>query len=215
MAKPGPARRPALQVVREGNPGKRRQDELEGGVRLKPSAPEEPRWQDTWPPVRVPTKGQLEERFSWDYVEGSLVHIEDDDKRARLTAVRRAWMITNELDVKTRERKVNQRCRDVARGEWRQIVPVLDAQGLLATVDRVALVDHCIVVAHLDQANRDIAARGMWVQGERGAVKNPSLTAANQLRQQLKFYLGEFGLTPVARDGLNPGATHDEDDPFD
>jgi P27 family predicted phage terminase small subunit len=46
-----PARRPALQLLREGNPGHRSQERLEGGLRLKPSAPPEPSWAEVFPAV--------------------------------------------------------------------------------------------------------------------------------------------------------------------
>lgn len=216
MAKPGPARRPNLQVVREGNPGKRPAEELESGVQLKPQAPDEPRWLDWWPPVRVPTKTKLQDRWPVEMVEGKFTHIEDDGKRRALAEARQEWMIHNEISQHERARKENQRARDVAKAEWNRIVPVLDAQGLLSVVDAEVLTDYVRVVARLDQCERDISRNGMWTEGERGAVKNPCVTAANQLRGQLKFYLGELGLTPVARDQLKPGGPNDDGgSPFD
>lgn len=215
MAKPGPARRPNLAVVREGNPGRRTAEELEGGVRLPPAAPEEPDWLDWFPAVRKPTRKQLDEKFPVDVIEGSLTHIENDGKRAALTKARRRWLIHKELAEVERARKVNQRARDVCRDVWRRIVPILDAQGLLAVVDQEVLVDYVRVVARIDQCERDISEHGIWVEGERGAVKNPSTTAVNQLRGQLKFYVGELGLSPVARDQLNPRSGDDEGSPFD
>jgi P27 family predicted phage terminase small subunit len=47
-----PARRPALQLLREGNPGHRSQARLEGGLRLNPSPPQEPDWAEVFPSVR-------------------------------------------------------------------------------------------------------------------------------------------------------------------
>lgn len=181
-------------------------------MRLPPKAPEEPDWREWFPAVRIPTKKQLEERYPADVVEGSLIHIEHDGKRAALTKARRRWLIAKDRDEAERARKVNQRCRDVARDEWRRVVPILEAQGLLATVDRQTLLEWCRVVARIDQAERDISEHGMWVQGERGAVKNPATTALNQLRGQEKFLMGELGLTPRARDGLTPGGVDDPEE---
>lgn len=214
MSKPGPARRPNHLAVVEGNPGKRTVADLEGGVRLPPGAPAEPDWQQWFPPVRMPTKRQLETKYPLGVVEGSLTHIEHDGKRATLARARRSWLIAKDLDEAERAREVNQRARDVARDEWRRVVPVLDSQGLLAQVDRMVLVDYVRVVARIDQCERDVSEHGVWVAGERGAVKNPSTTVLNQLRGQLKFYVGELGLTPVARDGLNPRSGDDEESPF-
>jgi P27 family predicted phage terminase small subunit len=209
-------KRPSLALVREGNPGHRPQSDLEGGVRLEATAPEEPRWQDWFPPVRVPTVKQLEKRWPLAVVEGSLTHIEHSGKRAALAKAKRAWLIQNERETAEQMKGDNQRCRDVAREEWRRIVGVLDAQGLLALVDHEVLADYCRVVARIDQCERDISRNGVWVRGERGAQKNPSTTVVNQLRGQLKFYLGELGLTPVARDRLNPREADDDgDSPFD
>lgn len=216
MAKPGPARRPALQVVREGNPGHRTQGDLDNGVRLKPQAPDEPDWRAWFPAVKRPTKKQLEKRYDLATVEGSLVHITDDAKRERLTRARQRWLIDNAQETAERTRSENQRARDVARDEWRRVVPPLDAQGLLAVVDRQVLVDYCIVVARIDQAERNLSSHGLWVKGERGAVKNPSTTILNQLRSAAKFYVGELGLSPVARDAMPAGGDDGtEEDAFD
>ncbi len=213
MAKPGPARRPSLEVVREGNPGKR---PVREGVQLAPGAPREPNWQEWFPPVRVPARSTLEKRHTLASVEATLTHIADTKKRVGLAKARREWLVTTSRETAERMQDENRRAREVARREWRQIVPVLDAKGLLAPVDASLLVDHCVVVARIDQCERDISRNGMWTKGERGAVKNPCTTALNQLRSQLRWTCGELGLTPVARDSLGGG----EDDggeggPFD
>lgn len=45
-------RKPALELVRAGNPGHRSKAELKRGVRLGPKAPPEPNWLERFPPVR-------------------------------------------------------------------------------------------------------------------------------------------------------------------
>ena len=52
MGTPGPAPKPYLQVVREGNPGKR---PVEAGVILPAADLEEPDWLETFPAVRDKT----------------------------------------------------------------------------------------------------------------------------------------------------------------
>lgn len=169
--KPGPARKPSLQVVREGNPGHR--PVRDGGLKLLPKAPREPDWRE-WFPNAPRGEGQSD--------------------RAR----------------------DNTRCRMVARRAWRLIVPQLDAQGLLSTIDGPMLTDTCLCVARIDMGERDISRFGLWVMGERGAQKNPSVTAVNQYRAYLKFYIGQLGLSPAARDALAGGGDdEDEDNPFD
>lgn len=213
MGKPGPAKRPALEVVREGNPGKR---PVQEGVQLAPEAPAEPAWQETFPPVKVPTLKQLERKYPLGQVEATLAHIADAKKRVGLAKARRSWLIDSERDVAKRMQDENRRAREVARREWRRIVPVLDAKGLLAAVDATVLVEHSLVVARIDQCERDISKHGMWTKGERGAVKNPCTTALNQLRTQLRWTCGELGLTPVARDSIGGGEDDGGDQgPFD
>lgn len=104
------------------------------------------------------------------------------------------------------------RCREIARKTWRALVPILDAQGVLAEVDGAALKDHAVLVARIDQAERDITLHGVWTVGERGAVKNPAITYLNQCRSNDRPYQQEFGLTPGARDRLNPRDGGDDGD---
>ncbi|MFE5332552.1 phage terminase small subunit P27 family [Embleya sp. NPDC056575] len=159
-------RRPPLQVVREGNPGK---GVIREGVRLPPSPLVEPNWLDTFPTV------------------------EDPDQRA-----------------------ANTRCREIARREWRRVVPVLTLSAGLAAVDTQTVQDYCICVARIDQCERDLSTRGMVIQGERGWMKNGSTTIAGQYRQQLARYIGELGLSPSARGRLTPPeGGPDDDDVFD
>ena len=59
MAKPGPKPRPPLQVVREGNPGKR---PVREGVKM-PLVEHlaEPDWEELFPPVRKPTRPKTDD----------------------------------------------------------------------------------------------------------------------------------------------------------
>lgn len=206
---PGPSPRPALQLVREGNPGNHPKERLEPGLRLEAIAPAEPDWRDWWPAVRPRTVNQLKRLHTLKSLQGQLAHIEDDRKRDRLARLRQEWLVSRDREQDKRAQKVNQRARDVARLTWRRIVPVLERQGLLTDVDADVLRDYCICVARLDECERNVSELGIWQRGERGAMKNPATTVANQLRQSLKFYVGQLGLTPVARDALSPGEVDD------
>ena len=59
MGARGPARRPKLQVVREGNPDHRGNADLEGGMRLRPEAPRRPDWRQWFPVVRGENADEL------------------------------------------------------------------------------------------------------------------------------------------------------------
>lgn len=109
------------------------------------------------------------------------------------------------------------RCRKVAAGEWARVVPVLFGARVLSTIDRAALVDYCTLIARIDQAERDISRRGIWVQGDRGAVKNPCVTALTGMRSALKYHLTSLGLTPSARNDVDalPGVAGSSGSAFD
>jgi P27 family predicted phage terminase small subunit len=59
MGTPGPAPKPYLQVVREGNPGQRK---VEPGVVLPPADLDEPDWLDTFPIVPDPDEQAVNRR---------------------------------------------------------------------------------------------------------------------------------------------------------
>lgn len=161
--RPGPARRPNLQVIREGNPDRRTKAELERGIKVRPEAPAEPDWRDWFP---VAQRGE--------------------------------------------SKKLNEMARARARSVWRRVVPVLDAQGILSTLDLELLTDLPVTVARLLQAERDVSLNGLYSDGERGKVRNPAVLAAKQYREQLRFLCGQLGLSPVARDFLQPPAPEGE-----
>lgn len=114
---------------------------------------------------------------------------------------------------------VNRRAREVARREWRRVVPVLQYTAGLAEVDKNLLHDYCVVVARIDHCERDISTRGLLVVGERGGwVKNGATTVVAQYRAQLKVYIRELGLSPSARASFvapEGGDDGDDSDPFD
>lgn len=115
------------------------------------------------------------------------------------------------------QQRINARAREVARREWRRVVPVLKVAAGLGAVDATILHDYCVCVARLDEAERDISTRGALVLGERGWQKNGYTTIAAQLRTQLARYIGELGLSPSARTRLAPakkGGEGDDGDPF-
>lgn len=109
--------------------------------------------------------------------------------------------VPDAAERRLRETEVR-RLREVARKAWLAVVPDLDDAGLLARVDVAVLTDYCAVVAQIDGAVRDVARRGTWAVGERGVVKNPSVTALNQYRTALRAYVAELGLAPSSRKDL-------------
>jgi P27 family predicted phage terminase small subunit len=94
-----------------------------------------------------------------------------------------------------------------AKAEWQRVVPQLDAAGIIADLDARLLTDYCIACAQLDDANREIARSGFGKE-----TKNPAVTAANQIRGQLKFYISELGLSPTSRMRMTLPDDGDPDD---
>lgn len=108
--------------------------------------------------------------------------------------------------------------RRVARETWKSTVPVLDAHGVLAIVDALALTDLCVSTARLVELEQMLTEEGVAVEGERGVQKHPAVTAANQYRGHLRSLWVAFYMHPAARARAeNGGGRGDEgdDDPFD
>ncbi|MEV7171157.1 phage terminase small subunit P27 family [Streptomyces sp. NPDC093224] len=104
----------------------------------------------------------------------------------------------------------NVRCREVASEEWRRVVPILEVAAGIGEVDHTTVKDLCVCVARIDQAERDLSARGLIVTAERGTVKNGAATIAGQYRTQLARYIRELGLSPSARMSITAPALEDD-----
>ena len=108
------------------------------------------------------------------------------------------------------------RLRRWAAEEWRRIVPVLDAQGLLASVDSVILTDHCLAWSLSRECYRRISLEGLVIEGQRGSVRHPATTVLAAQRDRLKHTVVQLGLSPLARDALKGGAGDEQEgDAFD
>ena len=92
-----------------------------------------------------------------------------------------------------------QRAMAVASEEWRRVVPRLDKLGLLSGLDRLVVIDYCVCVGRLWQAERYISAHGIGGFKEGRAVRNPAIPTANQYRIALKSYIAQLGLSPSDR----------------
>ncbi|GAA3121803.1 phage terminase small subunit P27 family [Streptomyces echinatus] len=195
MAVPGRKPKPALQVVREGNPGKR---PVREGVKLPPAELVEPDWSSFFPASRLPAKPRAP--------RGA-----DDEE---LKEYRREVQVWQRLKL---AQEAAQFGREVASREWARVVPVLQMMAGLTSVDRSTAVDYCVCVARLEWCERQLSIEGLVTMGQRGPCRNPLTTIASQYRTQLKAYIGELGLSPSARGRLTPpeGNEDDEDSVFD
>lgn len=190
MAVPGRKPKPPLQVVREGNPGRR---PVREGVKLPPAALVEPDWFLFFPASRLPAKPRAP--------RGA-----DDEE---LKEYRREVQVWQRLKL---AQEAAQFGREVASREWARVVPVLQMMAGLTSVDRSTAVDYCVCVARLEWCERQLSIEGLVTMGQRGPCRNPLTTIASQYRTQLKAYIGELGLSPSARGRLTPPEGGDDDD---
>lgn len=98
---------------------------------------------------------------------------------------------------------------------WNHIVPLLVEQGTIAKCDRNALIRYCITYAKW----RDVAFEFMnedATQDDRDGTrrKSPLFQVYRDLGAMLSQIEAEFGLTPRARQRIQP-AVKDDDDPDD
>ncbi|PSK96687.1 P27 family predicted phage terminase small subunit [Haloactinopolyspora alba] len=199
MAKTGPKPHPPLQVVREGNPGKR---PVREGAKAPPVGVDdlaEPDWLEWFPKGRRPSRPRKPPKSA-----GGDEHIAYQMKL-------RDWKIgVNAVDGANR-------CRQHASDEWRRVVPVLARAAGLGNVDMAVVVDYCVTVARLIECERRLSVEGLIVMGQRGECRNPLTTVATQYRTQLKAYIGELGLSPSSRGRIEPPGDDDDDgdDGFD
>lgn len=213
MGKRGPA--PKLRVVeeREGRPGHR---PLIDGLRLPPGAPAEPDWGMWFPAIRVgrrPAKPAVErprkprkDASELDRAACAQVLLAWQLEQLAWGAEVRAWA------DRRHQHEENVRARAFARSEWVFLVRWLDSVGIVSEIDGGELVDVVLTRARRLQAERDISFRGITVLEPDGSRKrNESVTTANQYRDKLRPLVGAFGLTPLARDQLNPREGGSED----
>ena len=106
-----------------------------------------------------------------------------------------------------------------AKAAWRQIVPLLDAMGVLTRIDCNALSRYCRLWSRWRKAEAFIQEKGdMYpIKDESGRVKCfqqwPQVAIASKLSQQLTRLEQEFGMTPSARTRIQivpPAAPVDE-----
>lgn len=198
---PGPAKRPALQVVREGNPGKRPVPEQ---IVVPPADFAEPNWADEFPAGQVgrkPVKPKASDAVDFDDMQKQL-EIYDWDL-GRWTRKKMAADAAKFSQKRASE-------------EWNRVVPILKVSVGLGNLDFATVVDLCVCIARLEWCERQISREGLIVEGQRGPCRNPLTTVATAYRTQFKTYIRELGLSPSARTGVpSRKDDDDEDDPFD
>lgn len=89
---------------------------------------------------------------------------------------------------------------DEAAAEWQRVVPELDAERLLAVVDRAILANYCTAWSVLVRAAADVAkVDGFTTMGSKGPIKAPAFVAWRDASTLLSTLSSKVFATPVDR----------------
>ena len=94
---------------------------------------------------------------------------------------------------------------DNARQHWQQIMESLGEAGILAAMDRDALILYCETWSRWSEANAMLERHGLVFKSPKDnktPVLSPYFKVSLQTGDQLRRLLTEFGMTPVSRVGL-------------
>ena len=87
-----------------------------------------------------------------------------------------------------------------AEAEWRRVVPELEEIGVLASIDRAALIRYCCAWADWVELQDLIQKSGKLIKGQKGnLVRNPLLLARSDVEATLSDLGKQLGLSPGAR----------------
>ena len=101
-----------------------------------------------------------------------------------------------------------------ARREWRRVVKDLAPLGLITNLDRAALAAYSDSYGRWSDASDELQRYGMILKSPNGVpMQSPYLAIVNRAIEQMRSFLGEFGMTPSARQNV-PANKPPEVDPF-
>ena len=107
----------------------------------------------------------------------------------------------------------------IAREEWARVGPQHEGKGFVGSVDYAAQAGYCASYSVWVRAERGMASvKGVLVRrGKSGDVEAmPFIKIAREALDQMRKFMGEFGMTPSSRSRLigNAGDDKKEDNPF-
>lgn len=92
---------------------------------------------------------------------------------------------------------------DVAKKEWKRVVPELERLGLLTCVDGAALEGYCQSYARWVEAEQFMIKHGTIFKTPNGYIQQvPQVAIAQKYLNVVKAFCAEFGLTPSSRSRL-------------
>ena len=103
-----------------------------------------------------------------------------------------------------------------ARLEWRRASRLLAQMGLLSRMDKAALALYCQAWGRWVEAEEGLKKHGVMVKSPNGfPMQSPYLAVANEVMEQLRALLAEFGMTPSSRTRLSVDPQGKEPDPLE
>lgn len=86
-----------------------------------------------------------------------------------------------------------------ASAEWRRVVPELERAGVLASIDRGALVAYCTAWAHMMEAEEILKAEGIIRETKDGVARHPAWIVYREANRTMLAAATQIYLTPTAR----------------
>ena len=119
----------------------------------------------------------------------------------------------NEREPQPRVRKPH--CPDhldeIAKQEWKRLLPILRRMRVLTEADYIALGNLCLQYSVLIKAEQQLAKSGLLFKTPSGYVQqSPLISIVSNASQQVTGLCREFGLTPSARSRVQ--TTQPDDD---
>lgn len=105
----------------------------------------------------------------------------------------------------------------VARNEWRRIVPELVAIGVIARIDTATLAAYCQAFSRWVAAELELQEHGaLTYVSETGVIRShPAVRIASDAMTQMRIFAQEYGLTPASRARVQAHINGEEEEPED
>lgn len=102
---------------------------------------------------------------------------------------------------------------DVAKAEWKRVIPDLAGAGLVTTIDRSALAAYCVAFSTAKSAEEIIQREGLTFTMENGYTQqHPAVGIRNNALEMMRKFMAEFGMTPASRSKIKLETPDGEDE---
>ena len=89
-----------------------------------------------------------------------------------------------------------------SRKEFKKLGTILVNKGILTDLDMNLFEMYCVQFDIIDQAYKDIKAKGVMLEGSRGMIKSPAFGVLKESIELQNRISAKFGFTPVDRAGI-------------